>query len=92
MANNRFDKKIILLTIKKVCFFANVKSNEFFNKTIVVNVLSFQLYKKAILQARNLTFYDNYHIFIANLLDISLLVKYIIDNSIFKEKLGYTDI
>lgn len=40
-------------------------------------------------QALNVTFYNNYYSFVTKLLNISFLVKNIIENSIFKKKLGY---
>lgn len=40
MANNRFDKKIILLNKEKICLSANVLSNEFLRETVAMNIIS----------------------------------------------------
>lgn len=56
---------------------------------VALNILSLYLYKKVILQATNITCYGNYQFFIVKLSNISLQVKYIIDNSIFKAKFSY---
>lgn len=40
------------------------------------------------MQATGATFHSNCHFFIAKLPDLSLLVKYMINDSIFQEKLG----
>lgn len=45
-----------------------------------------------ILWATNVTYYNNYHTLITKLQDTSLLVKYMIDEFIFKEKLGHNNI
>lgn len=90
MSNNQFGEKIILLKKEKICPSINAKTDEFFKKMVAFNILSLWLYKEVVLQAINATFYDNYHSFIAKLSDIFLLVKYIINDSIFKKKLGYT--
>ena len=92
MANDWFGKRIILPNTEKVCFFSNTKSNKFWRKIIIFNVLSFWLYKKAVLLDTNITFYDNWFFLIAKLSNISFLIKYIINNSIFDKKLGYTGI
>lgn len=92
MANNRFGKKIILLNKKKVCFFTNVKSDKFLWKIVALNVLSLLAYKEAISQTTGITSYGNCHYFITKLLDISVLMKYITDNSIFNKKLSHTGI
>lgn len=44
------------------------------------------------MQAIDVTFYGNYYSLIAKLPDISFLVKYIINNFIFKKKLDYISI
>lgn len=52
-----------------------------------LNILLLWLYKKAILHAIGATFHDNPHFFVAKLPDISFLVKYMTNDSIFNEKL-----
>lgn len=56
------------------------------------NVLSLWQYKKPILCNINTTFYDNCYFFIAKLLNLSFLIKHIIYNFIFDEKLDSTSI
>lgn len=38
IANNLFDKKVILFNKKKLCPFTNVKLDKFFREIIVINV------------------------------------------------------
>ncbi len=90
MADNRFSKRIILLNKEKVCSSTNAKSDRFFTEIVVFNVLLLWSCKEVILQATSATSYSNCHFLVSNLLDVSLLVKYIINNSIFKKKLGRT--
>ena len=93
MANDRFGERIILLDKKKVCPSANAKSDKFFRKTLVAfNILLLWSCKKAVFQVIGATFHGNCHSFITKLPVISLLVKYMIDDSIFEEKLGRTGI
>lgn len=49
IANNWFGKKIILFNKTKVWLLANIKSELFFKKIIVLNVISLQKCKKVIL-------------------------------------------
>lgn len=90
LANDQFGEKIILLNKEKICLFANAKFDEFLEKIVVLNVLSLWLYKKVILYAIGITFYNNCHFFIAKLLDIFFLLKYIADDFIFEEKFSHT--
>lgn len=92
MANNRFGEKVILLNKEKVCPSSNAKSDEFFRKTVAFNVLSLWSYKEAVSRATDTIPHGNCHFPIAKLPDVSLLVKYMIENSIFKKKLGCTGI
>ncbi len=55
---------------------------------MTLNVLSFWSYKEIVLWATDITSYSNCHFFVAKLPNISLLVKHMIDDSIFKERLG----
>ena len=57
---------------------------------MVFIVLSLWLCKEAVSQATGATFYGNCHSLIAKLLDVSLLVKHMINDSIFEEKLDRT--
>ena len=92
MSDDQFGERIILLNKEKVCPFTNAKTDEFFKETVVLNILSFWLCKKAVSRAIRATFHNNRHSLVAKLLDASLLVKHMIDNSIFEEKLGRTGI
>ena len=92
MANDQFGEKIILLNKEKVCSSANTKSDEFFRKTVAFNVLSFWSYKEAVLQVTGATSYSNCYSFVAKLLNVFLLVKHMINDSIFKKKLSHIDI
>lgn len=89
MANKQFCEKIILLNKEKVCLSTNAKSHQILRKTVIFNILLFWVYKKVILQAINITFYGNCHSIIAKLPDVSLLVKHMINDSIFNKNLGY---
>ncbi len=86
MANDQFGERIILLNKEKVCPSSNVKSDEFFQKTVALNVLLLWAYKEAISRATDATSYGNCHFLIAKLPDVSFLVKHMTDNSIFDEK------
>lgn len=90
MFDDRFGERIILSNKKKVRPSANAKIDEFLGITMALNVLSLWLYKEAVLQATDTIFHGNYYSFIAKLPDVSLLAKHMINNSIFKEKLGCT--
>ncbi len=90
MADNRFGERMILLNKEKVCPSANAKSDEFLGKTVALNVLSLWSYKEIVSRATGVTSYDNHYSFVAKLPDVSLLVKHIINESIFKKKLGRT--
>ena len=88
MSNDWFGEKIILLNKKKVRPSANAKTDEFLRKTVVLNVLSLWLCKETISRATGATSHGNRHSLVAKLPDVSLLVKHMIDDSIFEEKLG----
>lgn len=92
MTHNWFGKKIILVNKAKVSFSVNAKFDEFLRKIVALDVLLFYSYTKAISQAIHATFHNNCYTLITKLLYISLLVKYMIDNSIFKKKSGRTSI
>lgn len=90
MANDRFGERIILSNKEKVYPSANAKSDEFLRKIVALNVLSLWSCKEVISRATDATSHGNCHSFIAKLSDISLLIKHIIDDSIFNEKVGRT--
>lgn len=90
IANDRFGEKIILLSKDKICLFANIKSNNFFRKTVALIVLSLWLGKKVVSHDTGATSYGNCYFFVAKLPNVSLLVKHMTNNSIFDEKLGRT--
>ncbi len=92
MADDRFGERIILLNKEKVHPFTNTKSDEFLRETMALNVLLLWLCKEAVLQVTGATSHGNCHSLVAKLLDVSLLVKHMIDDSIFEEKLGRTGI
>ena len=89
MANNWFSKKIILLKKKKIYPSANVLSNKFFRKTMAINMISFWKCWKAISHIIGATLQGNCHNLTAKLLNISLFVKHMIENSFFYEQLGW---
>ncbi len=89
MANDRFDERIIPLNKEKVRPSANAKSNEFLQKTVALNVLSLWACKKMVSRVTRTTSYSNCHFLVAKLSDVSLLVKYMTNNSIFDKKLGH---
>ncbi len=90
MADDRFGERIILLNKEKVCPSANAKSDEFLRETMALNVLSLWSCKEVVLRATGATSYGNRHSLVAKLPDVSLLVKHMIDDSIFEKKLGRT--
>ncbi len=92
MANDRFGERIMILNKEKVCSSANAKSNEFFRETVTLNILSLWSFKKVVVQATGATSHGNCHFFIVKLPDVSLLVKLMINDSTFEEKLGCTGI
>ena len=92
MSDDRFGEKIILLNKEKVRPSANAKTDEFLRETVALNVLSLWLYKEAVSQATGATSHGNCHFLVAKLPDVSLLVKHMIDDSIFEEKLSRTGI
>lgn len=92
MATDRFGEKIILLNKENVCFFVNAKSDEFVRQTVALNILLLWSYKKVVSRALYATFFGNCNALVTKLSDISFLIKYISNNSKFKEKLGYTSI
>lgn len=92
MVNDCFDKKIILPNKEKVCPSSNAKSDKFLQEIIALNILSLWSCKKAVLQVISATSYGNCYFFVAKLAGVSLLVQYMIKDSIFKEKLGFTSI
>ena len=92
MADDRFGEKIILLNKEKVRPSSNAKSDEFLRETVALNVLLLWSCKEAVSRATGATSHGNCHSFIAKLSDVSLLVKHMIEDSIFKEKLGHTGI
>ncbi len=92
MADDRLGERIILLNKEKVHPFKKTKSVEVLIETVALNVLSLWSCKEAVLRATGATSHGNRHSLVAKLPDVSLLVKYMIDDSIFEEKLGRTDI
>ena len=59
---------------------------------MALNVLSLWSCKKAVSRATGATSHGNRHCLVAKLPDVSLLVKHMIEDFIFKEKLGRTGI
>ena len=90
MFDDRFGERIILLNKEKVCPSANAKTDEFLRETVALNILSLWLCKEAVSRATGATSHGNRHSLVAKLPDVSLLVKHMIDDSIFEEKLGRT--
>lgn len=85
MADDQFNKKIILLNKEKIYLSANAISNEFLREIIAMNVISLWKCQEAISRAIEVTSHDNCYSFAAKLSDILLLIKYIIEDSLFYE-------
>ncbi len=86
MTNDRFGERIILLIKEKVRLSTNTKSDEFLWEIVALNVLPLWAYKEVVSRATSATFHSNCHFLVAKLLDLSLLVKQMTDDSIFNEK------
>lgn len=88
MADNWFDKKIILVNKKMICPSVNISSNDFLRKTVTINVISFLKSQKVVFHITGATLHSNCHGFIVKLSDVLLLVKHIIKDSFFYKPLG----
>ena len=75
---------IIKLNKEKVKPFANVKSNIFLHKTIVLNIISLWKSKKMLAQATRVTRYGNCHLVVDSHFNINLMVKLIGETDVFK--------
>lgn len=58
ITNNLFDKKIVLLNMKKVYLFANISTNKFLRDIISTNVIFFWIYQKVISKS-SVSYYYN---------------------------------
>ncbi len=83
MANNWFGKKIILLNKKRIYLSINISSNKFLREIIVINVIFLWKYQEAVSHIIRATLHINCHSFVAKLPNVSLLIKYIIEDSLF---------
>lgn len=88
MANDHFRKRIILLNKEKVRPLVNIKSDKFLKEVVALNILLLWKCKAAVLCTTGATLYGNRYFLVAKLLDVSLLIKHIADNSILEEKLS----
>lgn len=89
MADNHFDKRIILLNKEKVQLLANAKLDTFLKEVVALNILLLWKCRKIILHIIGATLYSNRHSLIARLPNVSLFIKYIAGNLIFQEKLDW---
>lgn len=85
MANNWFDKKIILLNKKKIYLLANTKSDKFFKNIIAINIMSLKRCKKTVMCVTNINLHNNCYSLIAKLLNLSLIIKHIVKDNLFSK-------
>lgn len=85
--NNWFGEAIIILNKENINLFVNAKSNEFFYKTVLQNVLSLYNSKEALLQATGSTKNSNCHLIVGSNPDIYYLVKFLINKAVFHKLL-----
>lgn len=83
MADDQFGKKIILLNKEKVCPFANASTNEFLRKIVLMNVISFWKCQEIIYYATKIILHVNCYNFTTKVYKISILIKYMIEDSFF---------
>ena len=88
MANNQFSKRIIRLNKDMICISTNVLFNEFLRKIVAMNVISLWKCQEVISRTTRATSHSNCHSLAVTLFNISLLIKHIIENSLFCEQLG----
>ncbi len=88
MADDRFSERIILLNKEKVCPSANASTDEFLREIVLMNVISLWKCREAVSRAIEATLHGNCHSLTTKVPDISLLMKYIIEDSVFQEQLG----
>lgn len=86
MADDQFCKKIILLNKEKIYLFTNAKLDKFLEKIVVFTILSLLSYNQVVSYIIDTASYNNYHFFIFKIPDISFLIKYITNDSIFNKK------
>lgn len=87
-ADNQFKKIIIKLCKKKVKPSSNAKSDKFLKKIIMPNVLFLWKIKEVITRAIWSTSHKNHYSIIGSNFDLSLLVKILVEDKIFKLKVG----
>lgn len=90
MANDRFGERIVLLNKKKVCSSANASTDEFLREIVSMNVISLWKCQEAVSRATGATSHGNRHSLATKVHDVSLLVKHMINDSLFREQLGRT--
>lgn len=88
MADDRFGERIILLNKEKVRPSANAKSDEFLREVVALNVMSLWKCREVVSRATGVTSHGNRHSLVAKLPDVSLLVKHMTGDLIFREELG----
>lgn len=90
MADDRFGERIILLNKEMICPSANASSDEFLRETVAMNVISLWKCREAISRTTGATSHGNRDSLAAKLPDVSLLVKHMTEDSLFREQLGRT--
>lgn len=86
--NNWFDETIIMLNKENINPSANVKSDKFFWKTVLQNVLLLCNSKEVFSQAIRSTLHGNSHSTVGSYPDVCYLVKLLTNEAIFYEQLG----
>lgn len=90
MANDCFNKRIILLNKEKICPSANTTFDKFLRKIITIKVNFLQKCQKVISCVTGAISHGNYHNPATKLPNILVLIKYLTKDSLFHEKLGQT--
>lgn len=87
VSDNQFRETIILLNKKNINPSANAKSDKFFCKSILQNVLLLYNSKKGLSQATESTRHSNHHLIVGNYLDGFYLVKCFTKEAVFYKQL-----
>lgn len=77
-----------MLNKEKVRPSANAKADEFFREVVALNVISLWKCREVVSRATSATSHGNHHSLVAKLPDVSLLVKHMTGDLIFREELG----
>ena len=87
-ANNRFGEIIIKLCKEKVKLSSNTKLDEFLQEDIAPNVFLLWKIKEVMARTTQSTSYGNYHSLVGFTFNLSLLVKILVKDKIFKFEVG----